>query len=176
MKNKMFSDTFSLHLRGAKELHKISPKLFPVMIFHAVISGLLPYVTVFLSARILKELASSANENILWKWILACVLFTGILGILKAWLHQRFTTLFDDMWGRKEILYCRKTFSLDFADIDKQQTHDLRAQIKQNEQWGGWGITRIPPFLEEFFQSIIGIISGIILSVTLFTSKVPESA
>ena len=176
MKNKMFSDTFSLHLRGAKELHKISPKLFPVMIFHAVISGLLPYVTVFFSARILKELTASANETILWKWVLTCVLFTGFLGILKAWLHQRFTTLFDDMWGRKEILFCRKTFSLDFADIDKQQTHDLRAQIKQNEQWGGWGITRIPPFLEEFFQSIIGIISGIILSVTLFTSKVPESA
>lgn len=110
MKNKMFSNTFSLHLRGAKELHKISPKLFPVMIFHAVISGLLPYVTVFFSARILKELTASANETILWKWVLTCVLFTGILGILKAWLHQRFTTLFDDMWGEKKSSFAEKHF------------------------------------------------------------------
>ena len=176
MKKKTFSYTLSLHLRGVKELHKISPKLFPVMVLHAVIAGLIPYVTVFFSARILKELAASTNEKILWNWVFVCVFSAGILGILEAWLNQHFTTLFDDMWGRKEILFCRKTFSLDFADIDKQQTHDLRNQIRQNEQWSGWGITRIPMFLKEFMQSVIGIAGGVTLCVSLFTSKIPETA
>ena len=175
MKKKILSHTFSLHLRGVKELHKISPKLFPIMVLHAVIAGLIPYVTVFFSARILKELAASTSEKILWNWVFACVLSSGIFAVLEAWLNQRFTTLFDDMWGRKEILFCRKAFSLDFADIDKQQTHDLRNQIRQNEQWSGWGITRIPVFLKEFIQSIIGIAGGIVLSVSLFTSRVPET-
>lgn len=175
MKKKRLSHTFSLHLRGVKELHKISPKLFPIMVLHAVIAGLIPYVTVFFSARILKELAASTSEKILWNWVFACVLSLGIFAVLEAWLNQRFTTLFDDMWGRKEILFCRKAFSLDFADIDKQQTHDLRNQIRQNEQWSGWGITRIPVFLKEFIQSIIGIAGGIALSVSLFTSRVPET-
>lgn len=175
MKKKRLSHTFSLHLRGVKELHKISPKLFPIMVLHAVIAGLIPYVTVFFSARILKELAASTSEKILWNWVFACVLSSGIFAVLEAWLNQRFTTLFDDMWGRKEILFCRKAFSLDFADIDKQQTHDLRNQIRQNEQWSGWGITRIPVFLKEFIQSIIGIAGGIALSVSLFTSRVPET-
>lgn len=175
MKKKILSHTFSLHLRGVKELHKISPKLFPIMVLHAVIAGLIPYVTVFFSARILKELAASTSEKILWNWVFACVLSLGIFAVLEAWLNQRFTTLFDDMWGRKEILFCRKAFSLDFADIDKQQTHDLRNQIRQNEQWSGWGITRIPVFLKEFIQSIIGIAGGIALSVSLFTSRVPET-
>lgn len=175
MKKKILSHTFSLHLRGVKELHKISPKLFPIMVLHAVIAGLIPYVTVFFSARILKELAASTSEKILWNWVFACVLSSGIFAVLEAWLNQRFTTLFDDMWGRKEILFCRKAFSLDFADIDKQQTHDLRNQIRQNEQWSGWGITRIPVFLKEFIQSIIGIAGGIALSVSLFTSRVPET-
>lgn len=176
MKKKTLSYTLSLHLRGVKELHKISPKLFPIIVLHAVIAGLIPYVTVFFSAQILKELAVYAGEEVLWKWVLACVLSAGILGILKAWLNQRFTTLFDDMWGRKEILFCQKTFSLDFADIDKQQTHDLRNQIRQNEQWSGWGITRIPMFLEKFMQSAIGIAGGITLCVSLFTSEIPETA
>ena len=175
MKKKILSHTFSLHLRGVKELHKISPKLFPIMVLHAGIAGLIPYVTVFFSARILKELAASTSEKILWNWVFACVLSSGIFAVLEAWLNQRFTTLFDDMWGRKEILFCRKAFSLDFADIDKQQTHDLRNQIRQNEQWSGWGITRIPVFLKEFIQSIIGIAGGIALSVSLFTSRVPET-
>ena len=176
MKKKALSYTLSLHLRGVKELHKISPKLFPVMVLHAVIAGLIPYVTVFFSARILKELTASTNEKILWNRVFVCVLSAGILGILEAWLNQRFTTLFDDMWGRKEILFCRKTFSLDFADIDKQQTHDLRSQIRQNEQWSGWGITRIPMFLKEFMQSVIGITGGVALCVSLFTREIPETA
>mgnify|MGYP003292902541 CR=1 FL=1 len=176
MKKKTFTYTLSLHLRGVKELHKITPKLFTVMVLHAVVAGLIPYVTVFFSARILKELAVSANEELLWNWVFACVLSAGSLGVLKAWLNQRFTTLFDDMWGRKEILFCRKTFSLDFADIDKQQTHDLRNQIRQNEQWSGWGLTRIPRFLEKFMQSVIGIAGGTALCVSLFISEIPETA
>ena len=176
MKKKALSHTFALHLRGMKELHKISPKLFPVMIFHAVTAGLSPYITVFFSAQILKALAASANRAVLQKWVLACVLSAGVLGILEAWLNQRFTTLFDDMWGRKEMLFCEKTFSLDFADMDKQQTRDLRNQIRQNEQWSGWGLTRIPVFLKKFLQSAIGIAGGITLSVSLFTSKLPKSA
>lgn len=176
MKKETFSYTLSLHLRGLKELHKISPNLFPVMVLHAVIAGLIPYVTVFFSARIIKELEASTNERILWNWVFVCVLSTGILGILEAWLNQRFTTLFDDMWGRKEILFCRKTFSLDFADMDKQQTHDLRNQIQQNEQWSGWGFTRIPVFLDKFLHSGIGIAGGIALCVSLFTLKIPKTA
>lgn len=173
---KNFSNTLSLHFRGAKELHKISPALFPVMILCAVTSALIPYVTVFFSARILKELAGLGRSEILWKWAFAGVLSTGVLAICNAILKQRYETLYDDVWGRKEILFCRKMFSLDYADIDKQETHNLRTQIKLNEYWAGWGITRVPAFLEKFIRSIIGIFSGIALTVSLFTSPVPERA
>ena len=84
--------------------------------------------------------------------------------------------MFDDLYGRKEILFSRKMFSLDFADMDKQETHDLRAQIRQNENWSSWGMMRVPEAYEYGLKSIIGILSGIALTVTLFTSPVPETA
>ena len=168
--------SLALNLRAAKELHKISPHLFPVTALNAVASALLPYVTVFFSARILQELALYRREEMLWKWVVSGVLMTGLLAIGKSLLYQRFETLFDDIWGRKEILFCRKMFSLDFSDIDKQETHDLRAQIAQNENWAGWGMMKTPGTLRNLITNITGIVSGIGLTVGLFLSPVPKSA
>ena len=162
-------------VRGARELHKVSPKLFPVITLAAIVSALIPYATVFFSAQILKELTLLRRAKVLWKWVAAGVFSTGALAICKALLRQRFETLYDDVYGRKEILFCRKMFSLDFADMDKQQIHDLRAQIQQAENWAGYGLARVPDYFEQSIRCVIGIISGIALTVSLFTSPVPDS-
>ena len=169
------SQAVAATIRGAKELHKVTPKLFLVITLSAIATALIPYVTVFFSAQSLKELTLLRRADILWKWVVAGVLSTGILAICKSLLSQRFDTLYDDVWGRKETLFCRKMFSLDFADMDKQQTHDLRAQIQQAEQWSGYGLPRVPEYFEQIIRCVIGIISGIALTVGLFTTPVPES-
>ena len=174
--NQKFSHILAVHKRGLQELHKVTPKLFPIMTLSAITSALIPYVTVFFSAQILKELTLLRREDVLWKWVIVSVLSIGAMAILSAFLKRRFETLFNDVWGRKEILFCRKAFSLDYADVDKQETIDLRNQILQNENWAGWGLCKIPDFYEQGVKSVIGILSGITLTVSLFSSPVPESA
>ena len=166
----------SLHLRAAKLLHGINPKFFPVTTLHCLASALTPYVTIFFSSQILKELALLRRANILWRWIIAGVLCTGVFAVLKAILYQRYETLTDDLWGRKEILFAQKMFSMDYADMDRQATHDLRAQISQNENWASWGLMRAPRVYEAGLRSVIGLLSGAALTVSLFTSPVPETA
>lgn len=166
----------SSSLRAAKELHKVNPKIFPVITLYALVYAILPYVTVFFSAQILKELALFRREDILWKWVIGGVACTGVLTLLKAFLEQRYETLWDDLWGRKEILFTKKMFSIDYADADKQETHDLRAQIRQHENWAGWGLARVPEMYQIGFKNTIGILSGIALTVSLFTCPVPETA
>ena len=174
--NQKFSHILAVHKRGLQELHKVTPKLFPIMTLSAITSALIPYVTVFFSAQILKELTLLRREDFLWKWVIVSVLSIGAMAILSAFLKRRFETLYNDVWGRKEILFCRKAFSLDYADVDKQETIDLRNQILQNENWAGWGLCKIPDFYEQAVRSVIGILSGITLTVSLFSSPVPESA
>ena len=108
------SRILSAHKRGVQELHKVTPQLFPVITLTAVLSALIPYVTVFFSAQILKELALLRRADVLWKWVISGVVTTGTLAIANAFLHQRYASLFDDVWGRKEILFCRKAFSFSF--------------------------------------------------------------
>ena len=170
------SQAVAATIRGAKELHKVSPRMFVVITLAAVVSALIPYATVFFSAQILKELTLLRRADVLWKWVVGGVASTGLLAICKALLSQRFDTLYDDVWGRKELLFCKKMFSFDFADMDKQETHDLRAQIQQAENWSGYGLARVPDYFEQSIRCVIGVISGIALTVSLFTTPVPESA
>ena len=105
----------SLHVRAAKALHSISPRFFPILTLYCVAAAVLPYVTVFFSAQLLKELALLRRASALRNWAIAGVLSTGLAAVLKAVLYQHKETLLDDLYGRKEILFARKMFSLDFA-------------------------------------------------------------
>ena len=174
MKKKLsFSRVKSAHLRGMKELHKVSPQLFPTLTLHSALNGIIPYVTVFFSAQILSELSGECRSNILWKWVVASILLVGLLTAIKSVAHQRYAALFEDCWGRKEILFCRKSFSMDYADIDDQKIRDKRTQLSQNDNWAGWGFGQIMTITEELTESVIGILGGVALTVTLFTAVVP---
>ena len=177
MKKKMsFRHALSVHFRAAKALHGVSRRFFPAATLYTVVGAILPYVTVFFSAQILKELALLRRPDVLRNWVIAGVLCTGLCAVAKAVLFQRTETLLDDLYGRKGVLFCRKFFSMDYVDVDKQETHDLRAQIAQNENWSSFGLMQVPEIYERTLKSLIGILSGIALTVTLFTSPVPESA
>lgn len=177
MKEKIkLHQAFRLHWRTIRELHKVSPRYFPVMTLYCIFNAILPYVTVFFSARILTELATLRRSEVLWRWVGIGVLCVGLASIAKALLSRRFNTLGNDLWGRKEILFIHKMFDLDYSELDKQENHDLRAQISQNENWSGWGLMKIDDIYCGILGSITGLLSGAALTLSLFTTPVPESA
>lgn len=169
-----FFHMISIHLKGARKLHRLVPRLFPTLMISSLLDSVFPYVTVFFSARIITELSGECRADVLWKLVIASVLTLGILGIIKSVIYQRFIVYFDDCWGRKEILFCKKSFSMDYADIDDQNIIDKRQQIFQNDNWAGWGFGRLMEIANRLCYSVTGIISGITLTVSLFTSTVPQ--
>jgi len=166
----------AVHLRAIRELHRVTPQHFPVLTLYCLFGAITPYVTVFFSARVLTELATLRRAEILWRWVLAGVLCTGFAAVAKAALHRRCNTLLNDLYGRKEMLFVHKIFRLDYSELDKQENHDLREQIKQNEQWSGWGLMRVHEIYSGAVTGILGLLSGAALTVSLFTAPVPNSA
>ena len=166
----------AVHLRAIRQLHRVTPQHFPVLTLYCLFGAITPYVTVFFSARVLTELATLRRAEILWRWVLAGVLCTGFAAVAKAALHRRCNTLLNDLYGRKEMLFVHKIFRLDYSELDKQENHDLREQIKQNEQWSGWGLMRVHEIYSGAVTGILGLLSGTALTVSLFTAPVPNSA
>ena len=169
-------ETFRIHLRAYRDVRAYCPGLFAATALYTAGKSLSPYVTIWLSARILDELAAQRRPEVLWKWV-AAALITGVLltlavGVLEHWvnaLYERFTY-------RRYHMLSSKMLTMDFADVDNTHTHDLRSQIYQSESWAGWGINQLYAQFQEMTRGLFGILGAIALTVSLFTQRVPETA
>ena len=64
----------------------------------------------------------------------------------------------------------------DFVVVDDIKTQKLLSTIMENENGGGWGLGRIIGNYSSIISSIFSFFGGVSLTVTLFASRVPESA
>ena len=165
-----------IHRRAIGDMQKMCPYLLPSTALYAIVSGVVPYVTVFFSARILNELAGQRRPEELWRWVILSVAVGGVLALLNAVLLRVKSAQYDLFYDRKERLYTGKMFSLDYTDVDNQEARDLLSIARQNENWAGWGFIRLIEIVEEMSKAAVGVLSAIVLSVSLFTQPVPASA
>ena len=165
-----------IHRRALRDIQKMSPYLLPSTVLYAVVSAVIPYVTVFFSARILNELAGQRRPDALWFWVILTVAVGGVLALLSAVLLRVKTAQQELFYDRKERMCTGKMFSLDYADVDNQQARGLLSKARQNENWGGWGFYKVPIMAEDLTKAAVGILSAVVLSVSLFTQPVPASA
>ena len=169
-------EALRLHGRAFRDVRAYSAKALLVIALHAAAQALSPYATVVLSAQILDELAGGRRPEVLWPLVGLTVGSTALLAFLTGALQRQKEAAAGAYAAQKEQLFCKKLLSMDFADVDRPEVHDLLSQIRQNEIWDGWGF---PQLLEQFanlVQSALGILGAITLTVTLFTLPVPQTA
>lgn len=173
--HKSWKEVLKVHYRAYRDIRKVCPGLFPVVFLKEILEAVSPYVTIFFSARILEELAGYRRAEQLWKWVFWTVISEGILVLLNLVFHQWYERKQQDFHFRKEKLFTDKWFSMDFADMDKQETHDLRSQIKMNEQYWNWGFQSVSERLGEIVRALVSIISAFGLTITLFILPVTKN-
>ncbi len=171
-----WGETFRLHYKGVQALNKYCPGIFVSTALHSLASALSPYVTIYLSARIINELAGLRRPDVLWPLVLLTLGSGALLTLITGALLRLMDAASSKYYARDERIYTDKLLSMDFADVDKAETHDLFSQIKQNEQWTGWGFHQLTSIFAHLLQGSFGILGAITLTVSLFTLPVPETA
>ncbi len=162
-------------LRAAKLLERYTPGLFLSMGVNSVVSAVTPYVAVFFSARIIDELAGARRADILWRWVVAAVAVTGALALLNHLTTRWKEALDRTHWYTYQNIYKDKLLGMDFADLEKQETADLLAQIQQNEQWAGLGISNVPDCFESLVRGAAGVAGAVVLCAGLFLTPTPAA-
>ncbi len=169
-------ETLRLHLRAHRDMSRYCPGAARADMVHAVVKALSPYTTIWFSARLLNELAGERRPEQLLRWCLLTILvtaFTQLLTHLTYCWRRNMDTRFA---VRRFNIFTDKFFSMDFADIDKQETMDLFTQVQQSSNWAGWGFNYLPMYYEDIVTGIAGTLGAIALTVSLFTTRVPENA
>lgn len=171
-----FFDAVKLQCRAMKDEHRLDPQLFLSGALEKIVSAAAPFVMVFLLARILDELAGERRSDKIWIWVTSTVFISGVLALVRVVL-ARWKSVHIELYRiRYQALFMDKQFEMDFADIDKQSTCDLRAQIQQNEGWMNWGFGYAAGLFFQIVESVTGMISAVVLTASLFYAKVPDSA
>ena len=169
-------ETLAIHRRAVKDMRHAAPGCFAPFLLCSIVKAASPYAAIWLSAQLINELASQRRLEVLGKWVGLILAVTAATELLKAVLERwknGSSELFDKQY---EALYTEKFLSMDYADCDSQETRDRFSQIWQSTNWGGWGFYMLKMYCTQAVEGITGILGAAVLTVSLFTQKVPESA
>ena len=168
----------ALNWRAFQIWWELSPRFFISTTLFALVSVLAPYAELYLSALILNELSGARDPQALLRLAAVTLALAAGLALLKAGL-SRWKNACSDwgiQWFQQRSVYTQKLLSMDFSKMDDAHTHDLLSQIRQNDQWSGWGLARFTWAFEEGITAVLKVGGGIALTVSLFTLPVPAHA
>ncbi len=168
--------TIQSFLQGFQALRKDNGGMFLFFTIAAIADGVIPYVTIWFSARILEELSTLRRPEVLWRWVILTVAVTGGLEILTKLLQYAVNCGQEPFPYRRYKLLSDKCLALDYPDLENTEVRDQLAQINQYANWAGLGLTRIPLIYFNFLSHAIGTISAVVLCVGLFLTRVPASS
>ena len=171
----------TMTLRGAMRLNRRALGLIwrrePQTVLSQFLSvaweALTPYVGIYLSARIIDELAGSADaqrlQTLVWISLAAAACIALVTALLKRWRE----THSAGQWYKFEALLGEKMISMDYACMDDTATQDMLQTIRNNMNGGAWGITRVLYGYESLLRAVFTMLGGATLTVSLFVSAVP---
>ena len=79
-------EAIKIHRKAFADVHRLCPKLFPSILLYSLVEAVSPYVTIYLSARLIDELASLRRPSVLWGWVAWTVGAGCALMLLRACL------------------------------------------------------------------------------------------
>ncbi len=164
------------HKRGIKILHDRVPFLLLSTVFYTMVSSLFPYVGIWMSARIIDELAGDKRSNVIISLVIWTLVLTGVLTLTMWALHHLMMAKRAPLVSHVYRVYAEKMLHMDYAVMEAPRTKELLATIIQNDQYTGYGLLRICYIVEDGMKACLGVIGGMALTVGLFAKKVPDEA
>ena len=166
-----------LHTRAFRMLNGYCPGYYLFMALKTVLTSIIPYVTVFFSARIIDELAGLRRPEMLGRWVLLTLLIDAALGLLSALLGKHMNVHWERYaWQSLYQCFVDHFLTTDYVNMDKQEARDQYSQIMQNAQWGGLGLAQVHQIFEAMVRAAVGIAGALALTAGLLMTRVPESA
>ncbi len=171
-----FKQAFLLQKRALRLLSDRVRQLFLSYTIYCLISALVPYAGIWFSARIIDELAGQRRADVLWSLVVTTIVITAVLTLLTDAMYHWKIGRRETMFRYLNKIYADKIMSMDFCVLDDPKTHEEYATVRENSWFAGWGLTRVIFYYENAMSALFRILGAFMLTVSLFTIPVPESA
>lgn len=164
---------FAVSYRALKLIYKHYPQMVISDLLCVIWEALTPYVGVCLSALVINELAGNADVKRLQFLVIITLTSAAVIALGTALLNKWKATRSTGMWLKIEHIVSEKMLDTDYVNLDDTHTAEMLSTIRQNMNSGGWGLGRVLKCYEGLISSVLTILGGLALTVTLFVSRVP---
>lgn len=157
--------------RGYGVLHTYVPGLIKAKVISSVIEALLPFVSIWFSARIIDELVGNRDKRTLVIYVISVIGIHFIFSMIKNVSDKVADEKQSGMWSCFSKIFADKQMSMDYADLEKQDIQKQRQKAEENLFIFGNGLGQLVWDTESLVKVIVGIIASLSLTVSLFIAK-----
>lgn len=151
-----------------------APEIFVSAAVRRAVDALVPYVPLYFTARLVNAIAGGGDGGTVWRTLWLLLLSTAAAGAVRAVVSCWDNAMRDSHnWPAWNRIFFNKLLSMDFCDVDDPRTQALFTQIKQNDNWGGWGLEVVHSDYGKLVEAVFRILGALALSVSLFALPVP---
>ncbi len=158
-----------LHIftRAVGHLYNNAKAFTVVTVLQSVVRAVWPYMTLWLSARLIDALAAGADRDVLHTWIGLNVGVNFLLALLAAYLDAQSGLRYDAIIRLENCSRAQKTMELSFARLEDAETAKHRSRVDFATQTGynWWGLVGC---LQVIVSACTQIIFSIALSSAVF--------
>ena len=169
-------EAWKLNLRAFALIYKRCPHIIISRLVCVAWDALTPYIGIYLSALLITELTEGRNPSVLTRLVLIILLSAVFISLAAAFLHKWRDVACTGLYFKIQQIFSEKMMSMDYPDADNPKTHELYNTINQNQYGGGWGLKQVYGHIEAILSAILTLLGGVALTVSLFTSRVPDSS
>ncbi len=144
----------------------------PVMIITKLLYGLMPFINIVMTAKIVDKLSYGANVRELALLASITVGANVLLSLCANGMEQLRQMHVYTLSRMYRLQFMYKMSEIDYEYIEDPKTHNMLSRIQSNLNMGWWDITSV---LEQIVSSMIGLILSGVLSYRLFITGINNS-
>ena len=162
---------FAVTVRGFGILKKYCPGLVQGKALYESINSLQPFVTVWISARIINELSAQQRIKNIVGYVVGIVLINFVCAVLKNSINRVCNEKETQMWNWFGKIFSDKQMSLDFEDLENAKIQHQKQEVEENLYMFGNGLAQLVWGTSGLVRASVNILTSLTMIATLFLSK-----
>ncbi|MGI6633210.1 MAG: ABC transporter ATP-binding protein [Bacillota bacterium] len=134
------------------------------------IRAIQPLSVLYLSARILNELAGQRDVRTIALYVSISVTLTFLLSVCRSAIERRLSVIRSTFLQKMYFFHSEKYMRLDFGHVDKSRTNEMLADIEAKINGNGLGIPEIYYRFPGLVQRLVGLLASCVLLTGLFNT------
>jgi len=169
-KNKKIKLNISAITSALKKIYQIRREYIWVLIGHAILQAIRPFIPIIMSAKILDELLGDKDVDKLITMAFLLVGFMLITHIISSYFIKKYNDESKLLINSYYFELSKKSMTMEYASIEKKETMDLLHQI-QGAANSWMAIWNIAEYMQKGLLAIVEIGIAVVLIITMLTSN-----